>query len=161
MGKLTHTVKGPIASFRSADKANIESLKLHFLPKQEGSGDPSPINIRPITGWTGCTLFGSGRNLFNIDRTAGTLSGYTPSTIRNFEYNKYYPGLAHSGYYNTSYITSYTVDAVNKIVKITSTANGYGMAFPMPCKGGQTYYIYHNPHAIKCGIIKQQIVAAC
>jgi len=66
MGKLTHTVKGPIASFRSADKANIESLKLHFLPKQEGSGDPSPTNIRPITGWTGCNLFKTKKNLLDI-----------------------------------------------------------------------------------------------
>lgn len=65
MGKLTHTVKGPIASFRSADKANIESLKFHFLPKQEGSGDPSPTNIRPITGWTGCNMFRAKKNLLD------------------------------------------------------------------------------------------------
>ena len=65
MGKLTHTVKGPIASFRSADKADIESLKLHFLPKQEGSGDPSPANIRPITGWTSVNIHHEGKNLFD------------------------------------------------------------------------------------------------
>ena len=75
MGKLTHTVKGPIASFRSADIASIESLKLHFLPKQEGSGDPSPTNIRPITGWTGVNGYGSGENVLPFDSTLG--EGYT------------------------------------------------------------------------------------
>ena len=62
MGKLTHTVKGPIASFRSADKASIESLKIHFLPKQEGSEDPSPSNVRPITGWTGLNVWHGVKN---------------------------------------------------------------------------------------------------
>ena len=77
MGKLTHTVKGPIASFRSADKANIESLKLHFLPKQEGSGDPSPTNIRPITGWMGCNLYGAGTNIWDEEWELGAFSNYT------------------------------------------------------------------------------------
>lgn len=57
MGRLTHTVSGSIASIRTPSRVPIESLKLHFLPKQEGSGDPSPTNIRPITGWTGCNLW--------------------------------------------------------------------------------------------------------
>lgn len=65
MAKLTHTVSGDIASFRSADKTDIESLKVHFLPMQEGSGDPSPTNVRPITGWTGCNVHHIGKNLFN------------------------------------------------------------------------------------------------
>lgn len=50
MGKLTHTVSGSIASFKSADQAPINSLKIHFFPIQSGSGDPSPENIRPISG---------------------------------------------------------------------------------------------------------------
>ena len=51
MGNLTHTVSGDIASFRSAARVPIESLKCHFLPIQDGTGDPSPDNVRPITGW--------------------------------------------------------------------------------------------------------------
>lgn len=52
MGRLTHTVSGDVASFKNTDKTNIENLKVHFLPIQEGTGDPSPDNVRPITGWT-------------------------------------------------------------------------------------------------------------
>lgn len=74
MGKLTHTVKGPIASFRSADKANIESLKLHFLPKQEGSGDASYQNIRPLLGWNGCYALATGTNVWDEQTEPGTIS---------------------------------------------------------------------------------------
>ena len=70
MGGLSHTVSGDIASFRTPSKVPIESLKFHFLPKQEGSGDPSPTNIRPITGWTGLNGRQEGKNL--IDKTALT-----------------------------------------------------------------------------------------
>ena len=76
MGKLTNTVSGNIASFRSADKANIESLKVNFLPKMEGTGDPSPTNIRNITGWTGCTLRMAEKNM-------GHIYGYSASSINS------------------------------------------------------------------------------
>ena len=75
--KLTHTVSGNIASFRSADKTNIESLKVHFLPVQEGSGDPSPTNIRPITGWQGINTFQFGYNLMEIEARTTTNLGVT------------------------------------------------------------------------------------
>ena len=29
----------------------LEKLNVEFLPKQSGTGDPSPENVRPITGW--------------------------------------------------------------------------------------------------------------
>ena len=142
MGKLTHTVKGPIASFRSADVAPIESLKLHFLPKQEGSGDPSPTNVRPITGWTGCNLFGSGRNLLNLDRTVGDGGEYGGTTKRILDINKFYLGLAHSNYYLASYINDYNINNQNKTIMVNSSSSPYGVAFPLPCKGGQSYHIH-------------------
>lgn len=63
MGELTHTVSGNIASFRSADKADIKSLKVHFAPVQEGTGDPSPSNVMPISGWTGVEVSHCGKNI--------------------------------------------------------------------------------------------------
>ena len=67
MGRLTHTVSGSIATVRSPAVAPIESLKVHFSPIQEGTGDPSPSNVRPITGWTGVTGYKSGKNLINYN----------------------------------------------------------------------------------------------
>lgn len=65
----------------------IEELKINFGPYQEGNGDPSPENIRPIIGWTEATIFKSEKNLFNptimtepgvilADGTIGDNSGY-------------------------------------------------------------------------------------
>lgn len=39
-----------------------------FEPKQEGSGEPSPDNIRPISGWTGAKLTRCGKNLLNYNQ---------------------------------------------------------------------------------------------
>ena len=50
----------------------------HITLVQEGSGDPSPDNIRPITGWTGAKLHRVGKNLFYSDRTqSNTTCGIT------------------------------------------------------------------------------------
>lgn len=67
MGRLTHTVSGSIATVRSPAVAPIENLKVHFSPIQEGTGDPSPSNVRPITGWTGVTGYKSGKNLIDYN----------------------------------------------------------------------------------------------
>lgn len=66
MGKLTHTVSGGVASFRSADKANIESLKVYFNPIQAGTGTPSPSNVRSISGWNGLNIYRNGKNLVDV-----------------------------------------------------------------------------------------------
>ncbi len=70
----TDTASGPLASFPDgADDVPVVDLKVSILPAQEGSGDPSPENIRPISGWTGVKLTRSGKNLVfaptNIDDT--------------------------------------------------------------------------------------------
>ena len=53
MGNLSHTVGGTdnLVSFKSAARVPIDSLKVYFKPIQDGEGDPSPENVRPIKGW--------------------------------------------------------------------------------------------------------------
>ena len=63
MGVVKYT--GPVASFHCPTNAEIRNLKVHFSPKQEGTGDPSPENIRPIVGWDGVEVYKTGKNLFN------------------------------------------------------------------------------------------------
>ena len=93
MGKLTHTVSADVAQFRSADKANVESLKLSITPVQNGSGDPAPDNIRPIAGWTYVDAFASNKNLWNDEwykqgdwslQTSGTYEGYYWGNSKKF-----------------------------------------------------------------------------
>lgn len=47
------------------------SVKTTLAPVQSGSGDPSPDNVRPISGWTGVTLTRCGKNLLS-KAAAGT-----------------------------------------------------------------------------------------
>lgn len=67
MAHLNYTIGGNsnLVSFKSAARVPIDSLKVHFKPIQEGTGDPSPENTRPITGWTGVEARQSGKNLID------------------------------------------------------------------------------------------------
>lgn len=43
----------------------LDSLKVAITPIQSGSGDPSPDNIRPISGWTGAKIYRTGTNVWD------------------------------------------------------------------------------------------------
>lgn len=81
----TDIAEGSIASFPDgADGIPVKSLVVGIEPVQAGSGDPSPDNIRPITGWTGCVISHSGADTSNpttypitFPSEAGTVYGGT------------------------------------------------------------------------------------
>ena len=75
MGTVKYS--GPVASFHCPTEATIRSLKVHFSPKQLGSGDPSPENIREIVGWDGVEAYNYiASQLINVKQTTrGTLEG--------------------------------------------------------------------------------------
>lgn len=64
MASITN-LSGDIINFNTSLEKPLQNLKIHFNPIQEGEGDPSPDNVRPITGWTGINLYHSGKNLWN------------------------------------------------------------------------------------------------
>lgn len=71
---------GP-ASVVSTDDAvggGVSELTVHIEPVQSGSGDPSPENVRPISGWTAVNISVNG-NVYNISfpSEAGTVYGGT------------------------------------------------------------------------------------
>ena len=47
----------------------LKSLLIPFTPKQTGSGDPSPSNIRPIAPWDGLTVYHSGADTSEYTET--------------------------------------------------------------------------------------------
>ena len=47
------------------DNLPVQNLVVQIEPVQEGSGDPSPDNVRAISGWTGAKVTGAGKNLLN------------------------------------------------------------------------------------------------
>ena len=64
---ITDTASGSIASFSDgADDLPLKSLVVNIDPVQDtSSGDPSPENICPISGWTGMTVNATGKNLLD------------------------------------------------------------------------------------------------
>lgn len=66
---LTDTIENvPIASFNDgADDIPVRELQVAIEPVQSGSGDPSPTNIRPISGHTEVKVARAGRNLIVVD----------------------------------------------------------------------------------------------
>ena len=54
-----------IVVFETNIEDYIKNLKVEINPVQEGSGEPSPENIRPITGWSSATVSRTGKNLLD------------------------------------------------------------------------------------------------
>lgn len=54
---IISNAEGAIATFEDGgDDMPMVSCVAKIEPVQSGEGDPSPENIRPITGWTGCNV---------------------------------------------------------------------------------------------------------
>ena len=65
------SASGNVASFDDgASGVPLRGLTVTVEPKQAGSGDPSPTNIRPISGWTGCEVNRTGKNLVLLNSDA-------------------------------------------------------------------------------------------
>lgn len=59
------TISGAVATFTTLRAAPLKSLVADIVPLQSGSGDPTPSNIRPITGATAVNISMGGKNLLN------------------------------------------------------------------------------------------------
>lgn len=55
-----------IATFTDGSALPMPSLKTTIVPIQEGSGTPSPTNIRPISGWSGVNVTVSPLNISQL-----------------------------------------------------------------------------------------------
>jgi hypothetical protein len=70
------SASGAVASFSDgADDVPMKSIVAEITPVQSGSGDPSPTNIRPISGRTGLTVTREGKNIAKPIATTATLAG--------------------------------------------------------------------------------------
>lgn len=114
-------------TFESLTEADVTELTVGIEPVQDLNGYDKP--------WVG----GAGKNLFNIDRTEGTLSGRGPDVARSFDFGKFYVGLSANNYYSTTVVNSYSL--VNNGVKVNAANRPYGIAFPMAVTVGTNYYV--------------------
>lgn len=66
--KLIATATSGLVSF-TTNVIRPVKVTCEFSPVQEGTGDPSPDNVRPISGWTGCEIYHTGKNMWWTDYT--------------------------------------------------------------------------------------------
>jgi hypothetical protein len=87
---ITDTASGAIASFPDgADGVPVKDLQVSIEAVQEGSGDPSPDNVRPITGWSEAKVTRTGKNLYSRE-----LSEYNVPVFSTNGTSQSYPDVA-------------------------------------------------------------------
>ena len=94
---IISTAEGAIATFEDGgDDMPMVSCVAKIEPVQEGSGDPSPENIRPISGWTGANVRAYGKNLFDknsilTNTWIENMTGQTQSGATGYSTSDYMP----------------------------------------------------------------------
>lgn len=79
-GSIAHLTDG-------ADNVLMKSVKVNIAPIQSGSGDPSPSNVRPITGYDSVKVYHSGADTADATEydislaSAGTVYGGTLDVV--------------------------------------------------------------------------------
>ena len=70
---ITDTASGSIATFPDgADGYPLKECVVNIEAVQSGSGDPSPTNVRPISGWSSAKVTRTGKNLLKHRVYSGT-----------------------------------------------------------------------------------------
>ena len=83
-GALVDSASGSIVSvYPDKTVPNVYGLTVYIEPVQAGSGDPSPDNVRPITGWTGAKVTRTGKNLIYPKYSGRTNNGVTYTVNEN------------------------------------------------------------------------------
>ena len=72
-----------------ADDGAVKALTVGIEPVQSGSGDPSPDNVRPITGRTGASVRVTGANLWGGTALASDLVAISSATPGSDDYGSY------------------------------------------------------------------------
>ena len=75
--KPSSEVKSATDTFTTVNGGLLEECIIKLEPVQSGSGDPSPDNVRPISGHTEVDLQRDGKNLFQTTATDGSAGGIT------------------------------------------------------------------------------------
>lgn len=102
------TESGPIVEIEASETDKIKSLSVALEPIQEGSGTPSPDNVRPISGRTECNTYVSGINVWDEEWEVGAYGTSTgakvtaSNRIRSKNYIRVVSGATYYGEYGGS-----------------------------------------------------------
>lgn len=119
----------------------LTQCKVNFAPVQSGSGDPSPENERPITGWTGLTVNHSGEDTSNPTQYHVTFPALGKNLITSTEYAGSFYNVGNGtdlakALSNTSFSES------NNVITVTTTSGWNGCIFATGLLKPGTYNVH-------------------
>lgn len=79
--KVKDMPTGAISSFDDGTENPLKELKVSIVPVQSGSGDPSPSNPRPISGWNSVGVTDCGKNLFDKNNPNTVIGGISATAF--------------------------------------------------------------------------------
>lgn len=125
--EITKTDSGEICSFVDGADAPFADFKVNIEAVQSGSGDPSPTNVRPISGWTGANIYKRGFNLWDEEWEVGSINAQTglptPSTtqIRSVNFCQCVPNTQYCKIStNTNLLNVFWYDAEQQFISVSS-----------------------------------------
>lgn len=133
----------PIVTFdASAADMPLKQLVVDIEPVQAGSGDPSPTNVRPISGWTGCNVYRSGINVWDEDWELGSINDdgiLVPADNRIR--SKKVPVKENTDYFVAapSYGTLFWYDSADRFISYSpfNTSTGFAISTPLKTSCGR------------------------
>lgn len=134
------TATGNPITLTDAANANAEGLLMTIEPIQSGSGDPSPTNVRPISGLTEGKVVACGKNIAHIDSTKIFSTDKNPSDpITGIADGMLILSTASNGYIRNENLGSYTINNLNSITGEIVANGSYGFGIVVEVDDTKTY----------------------
>ncbi len=128
--------------------------KVSWEPTQEGTGDPSPENVRPIKGRDSVTVERCGENLIDIRADSPLYDGdksFTSTTKRIIKPHVLAIGLSGNNYFSSANIIDYTIK--DGYLQFSTRSTGYGIGVGVQLIPGETYIVSWTGTATDLGSI--------
>ena len=130
---------------------NFKSVLANIEPQQSGSGDPSPSNVRPITGFDSANINVSGNQLINTSTNESGAIDASGNEVANSSFNRtqlisiskgtiFFRSDIASGY--TVGIHGYNNGSWVQQLKVISTSVGYETSITIPSTVNQVRISY-------------------
>ena len=119
-------------------------VQVEITPTQEGTGDPSPENVRPIVGMDSVQVVRCGKNLLKLTgRTVQSIPADFQSESENTKYpigdGYLYIGITGNGYWIENNIAEY--DIADNSISVNAKAPGYGIGMCVKIVPGASYVV--------------------
>jgi len=124
------SASGAVASF-GTDMVGKMKCKIHFLPQQEGSGTPSPENVRNLSGRDNVKLWQTSENLIDITAPVGEWPDLIDGK-RLYTPYRTYKGVHYSGDNYHSNSTTYEQVGNGFTFTTSNISYGVGVTFCIP-----------------------------